>query len=114
MMPKSRWRLLAAGATVVVGAAIGLITNLITSRWSIGLGVGLGVLLVIGVILQVALARGDNPAEAANGDAGRFRRSVRQDARAGGHATVIQAGRDVTLRSGDEPSSPADAKEPAE
>lgn len=113
-MPKSQWRLLAAGATVVVGAATGIITNLITSRSSIGLGVGLGVLLVIGVVLQVALAKGDNPTEAVDGDAGRFRRSVRQDARAGGHATIIQAGRDVTLRSGDETSFPADAKESAE
>jgi hypothetical protein len=108
-MPKSRWRLLAAGATVVVGAATGIITNLITSRWSIGLGVGLGVLLVIGVILQVALAKGDNPT-----DAGWFWRSVRQDARAGDHATIIQAGRDATLRSGAETSPPADAKESAE
>lgn len=85
----------------MVGAAIGVITNLITSRWSIGLGVGLGVLLVIGVILQVALAKGDNPAEAPDGDAGRSRPSVRQEARARGHATIIQAGRDVTRRSGD-------------
>jgi hypothetical protein len=113
-MPKSQWRLLAAGATAVVGAATGIITNLITSRWSVGLGVGLGVLLVIGVILQVALAKGNNPTEAVDGNAGRFRRSVQQDARAGGHATVIQAGRDVTLRSGDETSPSADAKGSAE
>lgn len=108
-MPKSQWRLLAAGATVVVGAATGIITNLITSRWSIGLSVGLGVLLVIGVILQVALAKGDDET-----DAGRFGRSVRQDARARGHATIIQAGRDATVQSGAETSPSADAKESAE
>jgi len=72
-MPKSQWRLPAAGAIVVVGAATGVVTNLITTRWSIGLGAGLGVLLVIGVILQVALATGDSPPEAVEGDARRFR-----------------------------------------
>ena len=66
-MPKSQWRLPAAGATVVVGAATGVVTNLITSRWSIGLGVGLGVLLVIGVILQVALATDNSPARGRRG-----------------------------------------------
>jgi hypothetical protein len=113
-MPKSRWRLPAAGATVVVGAAIGVITNLITSRWSIGLGVGLGVLLVLGVILQVALAIGNDAAEAVDGDAGRVLPSVRQVARARGHATIIQAGGDVTRGAGDGISSPADGKGPAE
>jgi hypothetical protein len=110
-MPKSQWRLPAAGATVVVGAATGVVTNLITSRWSIGLGVGLSVLLVIGVILQVALATGDSPPEAVEGDARRFRSWVRQKARAGGHAAIIQAGGDVRLQSGGGTSSPVDGKE---
>jgi hypothetical protein len=112
-MPKSGWRLPVAGATVIVGAATGVITNLITSRWSIGLGAGLGVLLVVGVVLQVALAAGDKPAEASGGDAGRIRPSVRQDARARGRATIVQAGRDVSYRAGEGTASGADGKEPA-
>ena len=109
-MPKSRWRLLASGATVVVGAATGVVTNLITSRWGIGLAAGLGVLLVIGVILQVALASSDSPAESADRIARPSRPSVRQDGRARGRSMIIQAGGDVTLRSGDGSASPADSE----
>src|SRR5215472_1999080 len=113
-MSESRWRLLAAGATVVVGAATGVITNLITSRWSIALAVGLGVLLVIGVVLQVALAAGDDGAGSGGGDGKRSRLFIRQTARARDRATVIQAGRDVTIRPGRRSSSSADRQEPTE
>jgi hypothetical protein len=113
-MPRSRWRLVAAGATVVVGAATGVITNLITTKWGAGLAVGLGVLLVIGVVLQVALATGDDPAEPGDGAAERSRPSVRQNARTRDRGTIIQAGGDVILRAGDVSSSPGDGKEPTE
>lgn len=92
-MRRSRWRLPVAGATVVVGAATGIVTNLITSKWSVSLAVGLGVLLVLGVALQVALAAGDG-GDGKNGDDGDGAR-VRLTARARGQSTVIQAGRDV-------------------
>lgn len=93
-MPRSRWRLVAAGATVVVGAATGVITNLITTKWDTGLAVGLGVLLVIGVTLQVALAADDDRAGRADGAGQRLRPTLRQNARARGRGTTIQAGRD--------------------
>ena len=115
-MPRSRWRLVAAGATVVVGAATGVATNLITTKWNIALAVGLGALLVIGVVLQVALAAGDGSAEAGDGDGAvkHSRPSVRQNARAHDRGTIIQAGGDVVLRPGDGASSSGDGKVPAE
>jgi len=111
-MPRSRWRLVAAGATVVVGAATGVITNLITTKWSTGLAAGLGVLLVIGVALQVALVTGDDPAEPGVDASERSRPSVWQSARARGRGATIQAGRDVIVRPGDRSSSPGDGKGP--
>ena len=110
-MSGSRWRLPAAGATVIVGAATGVLTNLITSRWSIALAVGLGVLLVVGVVLQVALAAGDGRTRSDGGDGERSRPSIRQAARGRGRATIIQAGGDVIIPPGRESSS--DGKEPA-
>ena len=113
-MPRSRWRLVAAGASVVVGAATGVITNLITTKSNIALAVGLGALLVIGVALQVALAAGDGSGEAGDGAVKHPRPSVRQNARAHGHGTIIQAGGDVVLRPGDGVSSSGDGKVPTE
>jgi len=113
-MSEPRWRLTAAGATVIVGAATGILTNLITSRWSIALAVGLGVLLVIGVVLQVALAAGHDGAVSDGGDEKRSRLFIRQAARARDRATVIQAGRDVTIGPGHGASSPADRQERTE
>lgn len=112
-MPGSRWRFAAAGATVVVGAATGVLTNLITSRWSIALAVGMGVLLVVGVVLQVMLTA-DEDGTRAGGDDRRSRFSTRQVARARDRATVIQAGGDVTISPGGLGSSPTDGKDAAE
>jgi hypothetical protein len=94
-----------AGATVVVGTAIGVVTNLITSKWSIGLAVGLGVLLVVGVALQVAVTAREDPADSGGATDMPSHAAVRQDARARGHATVIQAGGDVNVKPDDEPAS---------
>lgn len=113
-MSKPRWRLPAAGATVIVGAATGVLTNLITSRWSIALAVGLGVLLVIGVALQVALTAGDDGAVPGGGVEKRSSLFIRQAARARNRATVIQAGGNVTMPPSRGSSSPADGQEPAE
>jgi hypothetical protein len=60
MMSGKRWRLMAAGGTVIVGAATGVLINLLTAKWSIALAVGLGVLVVAGVLLQIALTAADN------------------------------------------------------
>jgi hypothetical protein len=111
-MARSRWRLVAAGASVIVGVATAVIINLITTKWGTGLAVGLGVLVVAGVGLQVALAAGDDPAEPGDGAGERSRRSVRQDARARGRGTIIQAGRDVVLRPGNGSSPAGDEKAP--
>lgn len=110
-MSGSRWRLPAAGATVIVGAATGVLINLITSRWSIAVGAGLGVLLVIGVLLQVMLAAADDRAGSADGEGARSRRGIWQAARARGRSTIIQAGGDVIVPRGGGPSS-ADGQEP--
>lgn len=87
----------------MVGAATGLVTNLITSEWTIALAVGLGVLLVIGVVLQVALVAGEEPAGSAGSADGSSPSAIRQDARGRGRSTIIQAGGDVTVRHGEEP-----------
>lgn len=110
-MSKSRWRVLAAGGTVIVGAATGVLTNLITSKWSIALAVGLGVLLAIGVALQVVLSAGDDGA-VSGGDEKRSSPFIRQAARARSRATIIQAGGNVTIS----PSrgSTSDRQEPPE
>lgn len=113
-MSKLKWRLPAAGATVIVGAATGVLTNLITSRWSIALAAGLGVLLVIGVVLQVALTAGDDGAVSDGGDEKRSLLFIRQAVRARSRATVIQAGGDVTISPSRGASSPARSQEPAE
>jgi hypothetical protein len=113
-MSKSRWRVLAAGATVIVGTATGVLTNLITSRWSIALAVGLGVLLVIGVALQVVLSPGDDGAVSGSGDGKRSLPFIRQAARARSRATIIQAGGNVTISPSRGSSSPADRQEPPE
>jgi hypothetical protein len=112
-MLRLRWRGAAAGATVVVGAATGVVTNLITSRWAIGLAVGLGVLLVVGVALQVALAAGEDPADSGGGADMPSRPAVRQNARGRGHATIIQAGGDVSVKPEDGPASLRGKKKPA-
>lgn len=49
------WRALAAGASVVLAAIIGVITALVTTHSSRGLWVGLGVLIVAGAALQVGI-----------------------------------------------------------
>jgi hypothetical protein len=99
---RSWWRASAAGATVVVGAAMGLVTNLITSKWTIALAVGLGVLLVVGVVLQVVLVAGEEPSESGGSADRASPPAIRQDARGRGRSTIIQAGGDVTVRHGEE------------
>lgn len=78
-----------AGATIVVGAAVGLITNVITARWSVSLAVGLGVLVVVGVALQVILTVTERPDSDSRGT------RLRATAWRGGQ--VIQAGRDIRI-----------------
>jgi hypothetical protein len=114
-MSRPRWRLPAAGATVIVSAATGVLINLITSRWSLALGVGLAVLLVIGVILQVMLTAGDDRAGPADGDSAHSRPGIpgiRQTARARGSATIIQAGGDVIFPPGSGGASAGDGQDP--
>lgn len=87
-------RSICAGATVVVGAAVGVITNVVTARWSVALAVGLGVLVVVGVALQVVLSVAEGHASGGHGV------RLRATARHGGR--VIQAGRDIQIN----PTSP--------
>ena len=113
-MSGSRWRLPAAGATVIVSAATGVLINLITSRWSIALGVSLAVLLVIGVMLQVMLTAGDQGGHA-DGDSGHPQAGIpgiRQMARARGRAVIIQAGGDVTVQPRSAGPSTGDRQDP--
>jgi hypothetical protein len=49
------WRAVAAGTAVVVAAASGIITALVTGHPNWGLWVALGVLVVVGAALQVAV-----------------------------------------------------------
>ena len=100
-MSKSRWRLVAAGATVIVSAVTGVLTNVVTSRWNVALGATLGVMVVVGVVLQVVLAGGDDNFSSGGRDAARSSSGIRQRARAGGNATIIQSGRDVIIPPGD-------------
>lgn len=115
MMSGSRWRLPAAGATVIVSAATGVLINFITSRWSLALGVGLAVLLVIGVMLQVMLTAGDDRAGPADGESARSQPGspgIRQTARARGTAAIIQAGGDVIVPPASGRTSPGDGQDP--
>jgi hypothetical protein len=84
-MSRSRWRALAAGATVVVGAATGAVTSLITSKGTIGLAVGLGFLLIVGVALQVALVPGEERGESIRGADGSAHPTIGQYARGRAH-----------------------------
>jgi hypothetical protein len=53
------WRAVAAGVSVVVAGAGGVVTALVTAHPSAGLWVALSVLLVVGGILQVVVSAGD-------------------------------------------------------
>jgi hypothetical protein len=53
------WRAVAAGVTVVVAGASGVVTALVTAHSSAGLWVALGVLLVVGGVLQMVVVAGD-------------------------------------------------------
>jgi hypothetical protein len=85
---------------VVLSAAIGAVTNIVTGRWSVALFVLLVVLVVVGVALQVVVTMMES-----SGAPGPVLR-----ARASGGSRILQAGRDITLhgepgRSGDQPRS---------
>lgn len=53
------WRAVAAGVSVVVAGASGVVTALVTAHPSAGLWVALSVLLVVGGVLQVVVVAGD-------------------------------------------------------
>lgn len=82
------WRAVAAGVSVVVAGASGVVTGLVTAHPSAGLWVALSVLLVVGGVLQVVVSRGDRDssravmasgsgAVAVRGSAGKIRTNVR-------------------------------------
>ena len=84
------WRALAAGMSVVVAGAVGVVTALVTAHPSAGLWVALGVLLVVGGVLQVLVVARDRRssravtasgagAVAVGGSAGQIRTRVRGD-----------------------------------
>lgn len=100
-MSGSGWRLGAAGGTVVVSVASGILVNLVTSKWSVTLAVALGVLVVVGVLLQLVVTRGDESTGPTADKATWFLASIRQRARASGKATVVQAGGDVIYPTSD-------------
>jgi hypothetical protein len=53
------WRAVAAGVAVIVAAASGVVTGLVTTRPSRGLWVALGVAVLMGALLQAALTFGE-------------------------------------------------------
>ena len=53
------WRAIAAGVSVVVAAAVGVVTTLVTQHSSWGLWVALGVLVILGAVLQAAVTGRD-------------------------------------------------------
>ena len=53
------WRAVAAGVTVVVAAASGVITVVVTTHPSRGLWVALGVMVIMGAVLQAAVTYGE-------------------------------------------------------
>ena len=55
----AKWRVGAAGLSVVAAAAIGLVTALVTAHSSWGLWVALAALVIVGAFLQVAVIFGD-------------------------------------------------------
>ncbi len=85
-------RMVAAGLSVVVAAATGVVINLVTDRPTVALVAALGALVVLGVALAVwSLWLGGRTSGPDTGAAAR----IRQRARATGSASVVQAGRDV-------------------
>jgi len=53
------WRAITAGVSVVVAAAVGVVTTLVTQHSSWGLWVALGVLVILGAVLQAAVTGRD-------------------------------------------------------
>jgi hypothetical protein len=113
VMPGWGQRGAVAGAAVLVGTATAVVTNLITTKWSVGLAAGLGVLLVVGVALQVVLARREDPAGSGDEAGAPAGPVIRQDARARGRATIIQAGGDVGVKLQGGPGSSQEKRKPA-
>lgn len=91
------WRSVAAGFSVVVAAATGVVTNLVTDRWSLTLIVSLGLLVLLGVALQMGLTLfGGRNREDRESNVSPVVR-VQQRASARDNANVIQAGQDAYL-----------------
>jgi hypothetical protein len=71
------WRAVAAGVSVVVAAASGVVTALVTTHPSRGLWVALGVVVIVWAVLQAAVTYGERrkpqKAEAADTDAAGLR-----------------------------------------
>lgn len=82
----SKGRILAAALSVLVSAAVGVVTNVVTSDWNVVLIAVLGVLVALGIALQVVVSRSE--------EAGRTGSQIARASR-GGH--VVQAGRDVVM-----------------
>ncbi|MFC7530853.1 hypothetical protein [Actinoplanes sp. GCM10030250] len=82
----ARGRILAASVSVLVSAAVGVVTNVVTSNWNVVLLTVLGALVVLGVVLQVVVSRSEEPG-----------RTGGLTARASRGGQVVQAGRDVIL-----------------
>jgi hypothetical protein len=111
-MAGSRRRLLAASASVIVSALMGIITNLITGNRSMGLIAG-GALLALLVVIAVILAAAEASAEDRSQDRAADHqephpfRLFKQRARASHGSTIIQAHGNVVFSQ----PRPADEKE---
>jgi hypothetical protein len=53
------WRAAAAGVSVIVATASGVVTALVTTHSSRGLWVALGVVVIVGAVLQAAVTYGE-------------------------------------------------------
>ncbi len=95
------WRAVAGGVSVVVAAASGVVTAVVTAHSSAGLWVALGVLAVVGAVLQAAvIGRERLPgrrvvasgagAVAVGGSAGEIRTRVRGKAASSGRSAGEQ------------------------
>jgi hypothetical protein len=83
------WRAVAAGISVIVATASGVVTSLVTTHPSRGLWVALAVVVIVGAALQAAVTYGDRRkagrvdvsgagAVAVGGSAGEIRTRVRR------------------------------------
>ncbi|WP_216898395.1 hypothetical protein [Nocardia alni] len=87
---------IAAGATVVIAAAVNVATGVLTQHWAIAWWAATAALVVVGAGLQAWLTIADRTKNEVGGDS-HAAATVQQRVTASGYARVNQAGRDLTI-----------------